>query len=405
MPSSVARHQQQHRLHRFFFAVALAVVFVSLLGIGIAVLQVSGTMSVASVSGGAATTNLSSLITTAPARVIADDIVPSGQLTYTASSSIALPSTNFAADARASIFLSNDSIPDGGTASTTQSQTTIPQFNDDRPTFTGYVSVPYAIVFLELHATAPHIITTSVTADEHGHWSWQPAQPVTHEGHTLVLSVFDSGRSTLVAKLQLQFIVGSALPVLPDTGLVTRVPVPVRSLIEQHKALIDVRARIVGVDELHQIHPGDRIFVQVSLVNIGTPGYLTDTQVQYRLLDLDNKPLFTQLETVSVATQTSFLKIFTTNITMPESDYHIDVSMQYGDAESQASDSFRIRGEPVLPLTPSTKVNVSVFIQIFSLILAIAVLITYFEYKQLERLRRTIHQVTEDDLKKAGLIS
>ena len=424
MSLTLAQHHKRHRTHRLVFITGIVGILLSGLGLGVVFLRVVGASAsmtaFLSICDGPCPVP-SAPVTTQPPAASVDSSSPAGQLAYLSPPPVPPvvptppePPTVAPTDITLTLTLDDGttvngvvSAPDGGSGTSGGAQSSIPQFTTDRPTFHGTVGVPNALVFLELHSGT--VFTTTIAADDTGRWSWQPSSALTHEVHTLAITVFDPSGDVRLGSATLQFeITGPGGPPLGAGAKHqgqsrTAIPIP-PSLVDQRAVLFDIRARIVGMDQPYVIHPGDRIFIQVTLLNIGSPGKLVDAKVQYRLLGSDNTVLFTQQETVSVATQTSYLKIFTTKATMAEGSYRIEANVSYGDTEAVAYDSFKVAGAPVVPLFGTAKVDVSTLLEIFALILAIAVLVTYFEYKQLEIIRRLIHQVTEDDLKQQGLI-
>ncbi len=303
------------------------------------------------------------------------------------------------------VFDSNNSF----IAGSQDTGTDIPKTTDTQPTFSGSVGMKNALIFLELHSNPTKVITTSLSADENGFWSWRPLFPLSVEVHTLYITVFDPTGEILLGSKSLIFEVISppqarknlqnndsekdSVILKPRTSIV----IP-PSLVEQRKVLFDIQAKIVGLDEPNEISAGDSFLVQVSLSNIGSPGYIVDTEVSYKFIDESGKVIFEERETVGVSTRTSFLKSFRIKPTLPNGNYKIRVGVKYEDTEAISYDDLTIIGEPIVPVSASTHINITIIFQILMTLLVLGLLITYLEYRQVEFLKKIIHQVTEQDL-------
>ncbi len=304
-------------------------------------------------------------------------------------------------------------IPDAGTISSSGTQSTVPIMTDVRPKFHGHVGIPGAVVILELHSA--QIITSTVIVDANGDWSWQPTKDLAIGSHQLLITVMDQNETTQLGSMTFSFEIASSLPgddtshprtlpqsntTKPRTSLVLPAPTAQNS-----RVLFDVRVKVMELDANNELQPGKNILAQVSLLNIGSPGYLVDTAVTYRLLDPNNDPIFEQHETVGVASRTSYLKVFTTKPGMKQGTYKLEVTADYEDTEATAYDEFTIRGGPIIPLASTTQVDATLVMQILVGVLGLALFAAYLEHYQVENLSRIIHQVTDSDLKKNRLIS
>ena len=285
----------------------------------------------------------------------------------------------------------------------------IPKTTDTQPKFSGRVGMNNALIFLELHSNPSKVITTSFNADENGFWSWSPLFPITAEVHTLYITVFDPTGEIFLGSKSLVFEIISSTQTIEsiqnsnsekDSAILkprTSIVIP-PSLVEQRKVLFDIQAKIVGLDEPNEISAGDSFFVETSLTNIGSPGYIIDTEVSYKFVDESGRVIFEEKETVGVSTRTSFLKSFRIKPTLPNGNYKIRVGVKYEDTEAVSYDNLTIIGEPIVPVSTNTHINISIIFQIFMMMLFVGIFITYWEYRQIESLKKIIHQVTEQDL-------
>ncbi len=318
--------------------------------------------------------------------------------------------------------LTGTSTPSGTKAGPSGSSGSgIPQITETRPKFSGKVGIPNAFMFFELHSHGP-VFTASIYADENGVWSWQPPRDITAEEHTLYVSVFDRSGQIKFGSAVMQFevvapqlVAGDSQPDEPAkaeprqkkvaTFVAPRSQIEIPpSLLDQRKVLFDIRSEIVGTDDPNVVHPGDDLLVQVSIYNVGNPGKLVDAKVSYKLIDAQDTIVFEQEEIIGISTQASFIKIFSTRSSMKLGTYRLEVGVQYGDTEAVSYSTFEARGKPIVKLAGRTTVNVSALIQILALALAISIVVTYTEYKQMESLKRQIRLISEEDLMKAGFI-
>lgn len=302
-------------------------------------------------------------------------------------------------------LVSDGAVPDGGSVSRDTAQSAIPQITIVRPTFRGTVGVAGALLFLELHSTT---ITASFNAGEDGSWDWTPPRDLDPGSHILYITVFDPTGKVKIGSGSLQFDIIS--PVAKGTSQPTNtqqsrtdVAIP-PSLVAQRKVLFDIRVNVLGTTS-KSVQPGDSILAQVSLLNIGSPGYIVDALVHYQIInDASNRVLYEESETIGVSTQTSYLKSFSTKSTIPPGKYRLEASVTYGDTEAYSDDQFTISGVPVIATTSHTDMNVSTFVEVLVIVLAIALLIMYTEYHTMDVLQGVLRQVSEKDLKKNGLI-
>ncbi|OGY46706.1 MAG: hypothetical protein A3A24_03930 [Candidatus Buchananbacteria bacterium RIFCSPLOWO2_01_FULL_46_12] len=416
MASSLKAIKRQHITHRFFLATALTIATVSLVGIVFTLVKATGAATIlmsltisepptvsakpaVSVHGGGSPASLVAYLVNPPS--------PKAEPEPTVETN--LSSLDLSVDLTTS---TGDSFNLGTVA--IENQTDVPQLRDSRPAFSGNVGIPKAFLFIELHSDPASRVTVSLNADEDGFWSWRPSQPITTGPHTFYLTVFDPDGDTKLGQSGFQFEILSN-EVDAASGLVdqtaglgqprrtTDIP---DSLLDQRQVLFDVRVELLGEGEIKEINPGDQVLAKVTLFNIGAPGQLVDAAVTYSLVNYDtDQVIFHQSETIAVATQTSFLKTFDTRPTLAKGNYYLEVLVAYKDTEASAFEHFLIGGQSVITLPGNNKVDVSFAFQLLMVILTVAIFFTYFEYKQVESLGKKIHQVTEDDLRREGMIS
>ena len=413
MSTRVNHHKNFYEIHKFFLITAIVVAILSLLGIALVFFQISQAATSILLSLGISEP---SAVTSAETPVAVLSGGPISRLTYllpnipAAEASVAPkaaePEIISSPAISLELFSENGEKIENGEANIDSPQAIISQFSSTRPIFKGNAGIANALIFLELHSDPAGIITASIYADHEGNWSWQPSRDINQGSHTLYLTVFDQKGEVKLGAIDFQFIVLSP-EAIQAKEIIPRKNVSLSpSLVDARQILFDISVDIVGLDEPNEVRPGDELLVKVNFLNIGTPGKLVDAQVRYRLInDETKKIIFEQSETVGVSTQASVIKSFSTKASLAHGRYRIEASVVYGDTEATAYDQFKVTGAPVLPISNIAKINASVIIQVLALILFVALLIVYFEYKQVESLGKAIHQVTESDLKKEGLIS
>src|SRR3989338_7007930 len=399
---TIAYYHHSHKVHHLLFTSFLAVTMLSLVGI---LFMVFGAWAAEKITVFSLSISDPAIVSESPVAVVGS----SGSGSRFAYLSKPVDENNENEEAETHInsvdiffelFDSNNSLIAG-------SQNTgidIPRTTDTQPTFSGRVGMKNALIFLELHSNPTKVITTSFNADENGYWLWRPPSPISAEVHTLYITVFDPMGEILLGSKSLIFEVISppqARKNLQNNDSVlkprTSIVIP-PSLVEQRKVLFDIKTKIVGLDEPNEISAGDNFFVEVSLSNIGSPGNIIDTEVNYKFIDESGKVIFEEKETVGVSIGTSFLKSFKLKPTLPNGNYKMQVSVKYEDTEAVSYDNLTIIGEPIVPISAGTHINITVIFQIFMMLFIVGLLITYWEYRQVESLKKIIHQVTEQDL-------
>ena len=409
-------YQQYQRIHFFLFIVSLVVFLIVFLVMSTIFLETTKatsillSLAISNPSETSVTTQESTTITSGGGLALLRAPSLAKELALQPMPPSPAESTGAIAPVKVSINLLNQSgnIIEGGSASNYSLQSIVPQISNSRPVFSGQVDLPYAFIFLEIHSGPVNAITTSFNADANGFWSYQPFQPLAAGSHLMYLTVFDPTGEAKLAAVDYQFEVLSteettkvATEIKPgQSKKITAKP----SLVDSGQALFDVRVKLTGSIP-HEIQPGDDFYAQIYLTNVGETGKLVDVIVKYQIVDEKQKIIFEQGETLAVSTQASFLKTFSTKPNLSPGNYSLAVSVDYDHVQAVSVEKFAVKGEPVLIMPGRTKVNISAVVQILALILIISSLIAYFEYKQVESLRRVIHQVTEKDLKKEGLIS
>lgn len=413
MANTLEQIQRLHGLHRFCLITAIGVAVVSSIGISVTFFNVtdaaSTILSMTIVDNPTASDDVSAQ---SPATSIPGHGAPGSLLGYLSTP----PSTVPPAESPPSVIgqpplevqitIQTDTNEEFVVSNAAGQPSTLLRLTDSQPNFAGNVGIPNALLFIEIHSDPATVITASLSAESDGSWTWQPPRKITEGPHDFFLTIFDPKGETVLGKLTFGFIIqpaGSGQSVVEYPPSQTEPSE--QSLLDQRKVLFDVRVDLVGLETGEVLNPGDELLASVLLFNVGAAGRLVDAEVTYRLMNDRNQTVFQQTETIAVSTQTSVLKRFETKQSFPEGNYRLVVSVVYDGTEAYSYHNFKVAGPAVLLLPGNTKVNVSFIFELLMAVMTIALLITYLEYKQVESLRKQIHQVTEDDLRREGLIS
>ncbi len=285
----------------------------------------------------------------------------------------------------------------------------IPHIANVRPVFKGKAPVPFAFFVLELHSNT--VITTTFNAGADGSWEWSPPHDLELGQHTLFITVFDPTGKTKIGEATLNFEVTRSeegATVTDNKSFVVKQPVadikPPQSLFAQKKPLFDIKTTILSPKPV-QIRSGDKIYAQISLMNIGALGEPVNATVNYQILDNAlHKVIIEESESIVVATQLSYLKTFDTSTSLEPGDYSINTTVTYDGVEAHSSDDFTVTSTAMAPVIASTHINISKAGEFLSVLVLLSLFIMYHTYHSAETMQHMMRQVTERDLKKQGLV-
>ena len=408
-------YQHYQKVHRLFFISAVSVIILSLIGISLVTLWVYGaadilfSLSISEPTSAPVTSQEPvAIIGSSPSPGILAYLTGPAPTTPAESSEPASTSIQ-PVEIITNLFDQQGSVvADGTVSSRGVGQIVVPQVNTSRPQFQGNVGIAKAYIFLELHSDPAQAITTSLYADDQGNWSWQSPRDLAAGLHALYLTVFDPAGEIKLAESQMQFEVVAVAPeqkLAAEREIKTKKVVLPPSYLDQRLALFDVNVKLSG-PSAEGINPGDQIYAQVDLLNIGQPGVLVDAVVNYRILDQNGKIVYDEKETVAVAKQISYLKIFSTKPSFSAGEYNLEVNVAYDQSEAVSAFTFNVSGEPVIVLPGSrVSLNVSTVVQILVIVFSVAVILAYAEYAQVSALGKQLKMISERDLKNQKLIS
>ena len=113
--------------------------------------------------------------------------------------------------------------------------------------------------------------------------------------------------------------------------------------VESVGALLDVEVKILK--EYLKVYPGEEIVAEIKLLNMGEAGNRKDIKVEYIIKDTEGKELMKEEETVSLETQTSWIKRLNTPRDIEIGKYILYVrATTYEGKIASASTTFEIIG-------------------------------------------------------------
>lgn len=397
-------YRKQHKRHKAVLAVSYFFTIALILTFWIVYLQTQSAI-------GSSSQIQLSLQVGEPGTTEADVPAPQGGLGSSGSVSPIVDTPKSKVKSTPVVFLiellnQDGTVPAYGQVQNDRFQTHTPSITSKRVTFRGKVGFANALLLLELHSDI--IMTSTVRADEDGNWEWRAPQDLEAGDHTLYVTGFDAAGEVILFEATLPFYLAA------DDGAAdesSALPVPLASppepsLYSQGELVYDALVEVPGAYSV--LHPGEDLIIKLDLFN-GRLSAQTFFDVQYQIVDIaDNKAVFKVDERVeSRSRHESYVRVFRTGLGLPPGEYRVEVLIPYPDGGIKVftSDTFRVDGQPVLTFAGGAKTSVNLVLQALGVMLTVFVLIMYYELKQVERLGRMIHQVTETDLLKGGFIS
>jgi hypothetical protein len=254
----------------------------------------------------------------------------------------------------------------------------------------GYTNIPEAIVFIEV--STPIGIRSATFADAEGKWNYKFSGPILPGSYVLTATAQSQSIEQMTATTSLNFEI-----VLPE-GVNPVAPTLLKPGIKPVRAgnLFDVLVRVP--EQFKVIAPGNDLVVNVKLINFGSVGYPVDVTVQYTLEDDTGKIVLQRSETVAVATQLSMIKTFRTTPDLSQGTYKIIIKVPSENIIAESSDTFQLKGDPVLVLGKDAVVDFTLLFQGLIALFFLFALIVYFEYNKVVALSHIIKKVDQTDL-------
>jgi hypothetical protein len=265
-------------------------------------------------------------------------------------------------------------------------------YPDGYPQFSGKTNIPGALIFLQIHSS--QVIYATTVADDSGRWQWTSPTPITAGFHTINITAQNPGDSRIQISSSMDFFVQPQA----NQAVVSPSPNLLQPALGNRGNLFDVFVTIAT--RFKQFAPGEELIAQVKLVNFGSPGHPVDVPVRYTIENSGHRVIMESQDTVAVATQISLIKTFYTQATLAEGMYTLIVRVPTQDAIALASDTFELKGRPVVALSETAKVDFTLIFQALIALFFLFVLISYFEYNKAASLSLVMKRASEQDLKR-----
>lgn len=287
-----------------------------------------------------------------------------------------------------------------------------------RPTFSGTVDVPYALVRVQVFSSQSY--TSVVQADSRGRWLWAPPEDLEEGDHLLVIQVFDPEGEALLSEETVYFALvaeeGAAVAPrqtarIEDGGLIAARPaLPPRASPASAEGdfilpdiLFDLRVSIPK--DYRVIKAGSSVVAQVSLINFSRDGRAQDVTLYYKIVNPKDETILAQSETVAVATRFAFIKSFSTSLMLPQGRYQLIVELPYEGVTAVSSDTFEVSEGAVVTLPGGASFGATLAMQTLVGFFLLFLMVLYFEFRRLDTIGGILRPIDEDDLKRLGYLS
>ncbi len=150
------------------------------------------------------------------------------------------------------------------------------------------------------------------------------------------------------------------------------------------------------------INPGQAVFVNVQIISAKNQG-VWKQPFTYTIFNKQNQKIAEIKEVVNITSKSNFTKLLQTAPNIKPGDYTLVVTTEFSGNKTTSADTFTVQGKPVLLLGTHSIDMTAIYLSLFLLGL-VFLLIGYFEFRQVGKISKLIHQLTEKDLLNAHLI-
>jgi hypothetical protein len=274
-------------------------------------------------------------------------------------------------------------------------------FHNAQPVFSGHTDIPDALVKLQLHSSK--VIQSTTTADSQGNWSWQSPAPILQGQHTLYIQVQDPNNPKNQAATAYNFYVdfGSSAPAQPiesttgENGNMANASNPLANGSQLPEIIIELQQQAA-------VQAGSQFSIHMQFLNFGTTSQTQPVALNYTIQDPSGNILLSSPETLNIAGQGIFSKIFTVAPNVAEGQYLLVVTAQTGAILTSASQAFAIGSSPSPVLStqspPPNPPSPAILIVISGVMLVLFLFIVFGEYRNIRALSKDIQAVVMVDL-------
>ena len=263
-----------------------------------------------------------------------------------------------------------------------------PVFSNSYVRFQGSSNIPNAIIFLDI--TGQQQLRSTTYLNGNGFWFWAAPAPLANGHYTITATAQSQSGGAIKALASLEFSVEVVAP-----G--PQVPMQLAAPAVKKGNAIDVAVRIP--ERFKTVRPGDEFIVNLDFFQTAPPVTLTEIQVHYRIEDEFHHSVMDDTEDYMIPGHLSLIKSFVTSATLAEGTYVLIVSVDTAKILTAASDTFTVRGAPVVLLTSPTKIDYTTAMQILLALALLFAFIAYFEYRKVVFLTQFIKDLELADSK------
>lgn len=250
-------------------------------------------------------------------------------------------------------------------------------FNTRRPPFKGVTSMPFALIFLEVHSD--FVLHGTAQADEKGRWQWYPPEDIAPGPHKLLVTTVDPNNPARVARASLDFYI--------ETNAPSKTPKPIVPVSNAFfKELFGIFLTIPS--QYKAVAAGDNVVADLRLYSQGDT---VTKDIKYSVVGPDNDVVLEVSETLPLGEEIAFKKTFITHPGARAGTYTIHVKVPNLINTAVASDKFLILSPPTglagtsVPTTP-------LMIEMLLALLLLFIVLTIFAYRRVLVLTRRIRE-------------
>ena len=163
--------------------------------------------------------------------------------------------------------------------------------------------------------------------------------------------------------------------------------------VKSKDSLFDVSVEIL--ENYRYVIPGGKLLSNIELFDVSGQKK-SDVEIDYEIRNRNNEIILASSETVGVETRASLIKEFIIPENTKEGDYILYVKLSFNGQVASASEQFVVGKKSIS--------RGEIVIYIISITLLISVIIMIWEIRKIKREIKRYHQITEQDLIKAGYI-
>lgn len=279
-------------------------------------------------------------------------------------------------------------------------------FRNPFPKFYGNTNITGAILILEIHSNTSHYFVFQ--PENPSHWSWTTPEEIANGDHELLIKAYNpiSPELFAISKVKFKIINGNIkipqAPESPKTAIETpnKTDDTIKNTPQTEQGPVIFLAKVKEGSKI--INPGQAVFVNVQIISAKNQG-VWKQPFTYAIFNKQNQKIAEIKDVVSITNKSHFTKLLQTAPNIKPGDYTLVVTTEFSGNKTTSADTFTVQGKPILLLGTHSIDMTAIYLSLFLLGL-VFLLIGYFEFRQVEKISKLIHQLTEKDLLNAHLI-